>query len=231
MATYVLVHGGWDGGWAWTSVARELRAAGHDVFTPTLTGSGERVHLASPEIDLETHILDIVNVLRYEDLHDVVLVGSSGGGMVITGVAERVPDRIGHLIYLDAFVPQDGQSIGDMLGPEVMAGFEQTAQSIGDGWRVPLGVPDLDRRTDVMLKMVKQPLKVNNPDAARLKRTYVLFTGKSVDSWLAPVFEGVASEIRKEGGWSYHERPYVHYPCLDQPSGPHAVAELLLELA
>ena len=87
MSTYVLVHGGWDGGWAWTGVARELRAAGHEAFTPTLTGSGERAHLASPEIDLDTHVLDIVNVLRYEDLQDVILVGSSGGGMVITGVA------------------------------------------------------------------------------------------------------------------------------------------------
>jgi len=230
MATYVLVHGGWDGGWAWTPVARELRTAGHEAFTPTLTGSGERAHLAGPEIDLETHILDIVNVLRYENLQGVILVGSSGGGMVITGVAERVPERIGHLVYLDGFVPQDGQSIGDLLGPEVMAGFEQVAQTSGDGWRVPLGVPDADRRTDVILKMVKQPLMVGNPDAARLKRTYVLFTGKPADSWLTPVFEGIAARIRQEEGWSYHERPFVHYPCLDQPNGPQEVAKLLLEL-
>lgn len=231
MATYVLVHGGWDGGWAWRSVARELQAAGHEVFTPTLTGSGERVHLASPEIDLETHILDIVNVLRYEDLYGVILVGISGGGMAITGAAERVPERIGHLVYLDAFGPQDGQSIGDLLGPQGMAGFEQAAQAYGDGWRVPHDPPDADRRTDVLLKPVQQPLAVNNPDAARLKRTYVLFTGKPVDSWLTPVFERIAARIRKEGGWTYHERPFVHYPCLDQPDGSHAVAELLLELA
>ena len=98
MATYVLVHGGWDGGWAWRDVARELQAAGHEAFTPTLTGSGERVHLASPEVDLDTHVLDVANVLIYEDLHDVILVGSSSGGMVTTGVAERVPERISHLI-------------------------------------------------------------------------------------------------------------------------------------
>jgi len=230
MATYVLVHGGWDGGWAWTPVAKKLRAAGHEAFTPTLTGSGERVHLASPEVDLDTHVLDIVNVLRYEDLHDVTLVGSSGGGMVITGVAERVPERIGHLIYLDAFVPQDGQSIGDMLGPEVMSGFEQTALMHGDGWRVPFGVPDADRRTDVMLKMVKQPLAISNPDATRIRRTYVLHTGKPADSWLTAVFGRIAARIRNEEGWRYHERPFDHYPCLDGEDGVQAIAELLLEL-
>ena len=94
MATYVLVHGGWDGGWAWRGVARALRASGDEVFTPTLTGSGERVHLASPEVGLDTHIEDVANVLRYEALREVVLVGLSYGGMVITGVAERAPERI-----------------------------------------------------------------------------------------------------------------------------------------
>lgn len=217
MATYVLVHGGWDGGWAWRSVAKELQAAGHEVFTPTLTGSGERAHLASPEIGLETHILDIVNVLRYEDLHDVILVGISGGGMAITGAAERVPERIGHLVYLDAFVPQDGQSIGDLLGPQGMAGFEQAAQAYGDGWRVPHDPPDADRRTDVLLKPVQQPLAINNPDAARLKRTYVLFTGKPADDWLTPIFERIAARVRKEDGWNYCERPFEHYSVLDKP--------------
>src|SRR5579871_2677956 len=110
MATFVLVHGGWDGGWAWRAIANDLRAAGHEVFTPTMTGSGERVHLASPAIDLSTHVTDIANVLRYEDLYDVILVGSSYGGIVITGVAEVVPERLRQLVYLDAFVPQDGQS-------------------------------------------------------------------------------------------------------------------------
>src|SRR5688572_12471656 len=111
MATFVLVHGGWDGGWAWRSVAKDLQAAGHEVFTPTLTGSGERVHLASPEIGLDTHIQDIVNVLRFENLSDVLLVGHSYGGMVITGVAEQMPERIDQLIYLDAFAPRDGESL------------------------------------------------------------------------------------------------------------------------
>ena len=229
MATYVLVHGGWDGGWAWTPVAKKLRAAGHEAFTPTLTGSGERVHLASPEIDLDTHILDVANVLCYEGLYDVALVGSSGGGMVITGVAERVPERIGHLIYLDAFVPEDGQSAADMMGPEVMASWEKVAQAQGDGWRFPGGM-HTDRKTDVMLKMAKQPLAVNNPDATRIKRTYVLHTGKPADSWLTTVFGRIAARIRNDEGWHYHERPSVHYPCLDQEDGVQVVTELLIEL-
>ena len=130
MATYVLVHGGWDGGWAWRAVASQLQAVGHAVFTPTLTGSGERVHLASPTIDLSTHVLDIVNVLHYEDLHDVILVGFSYSGMVITGVAEQVPERLRQLIYLDAFVPQDGESLNDLIGPGLAAFFTERAQSM-----------------------------------------------------------------------------------------------------
>jgi pimeloyl-ACP methyl ester carboxylesterase len=98
MATYVIVHGGWSGGWYFQESARLMRAAGHEVYTPTLTGIGERVHLGHADIDLNTHIQDITNVLVYEDLHNVLLVGYSYGGMVITGVAEAVPERIGQLI-------------------------------------------------------------------------------------------------------------------------------------
>ena len=116
MATFVLVHGGWAGGWQWREVAGLLRAAGHEVFTPTLTGLGERVHLANPDIGLDTHIQDILMVLEYEELRDVILVGYSYSGMVITGVAELAPERISQLIYLDAFVPQDGQSMLDNAG-------------------------------------------------------------------------------------------------------------------
>ena len=230
MATYVLVHGGWDGGWAWTPVAKKLRSAGHEVFTPTLTGSGERVHLASPEVDLNTHISDVANLFHYEDLHQVALVGSSGGGMVITGVAERVPERIDRLIYLDAFVPTDSESIWDMLGPEMQASFQQAAEERGGGWRVPTD-PNADRRTDVMLKMVKQPLALKNPDAARLSRTYVLFTDRPPENPLAKVFGRIADRLRDDKGWSYLERPFVHYPALDGDSGVDKVTELLLELA
>ena len=108
-ATFVLVHPAWFGGWCWGKLTSLLRDRGHDVYSPTLTGLGERAHLANPEITLATHIEDIVNVLEFEDLQRVILVGNSSGGMVITGVADRVPKRLAQVVYLDAFVPEAGQ--------------------------------------------------------------------------------------------------------------------------
>jgi pimeloyl-ACP methyl ester carboxylesterase len=109
MATYVLVHGGGHGGWCYQAVARLLRSEGHEVYAPSLTGLGERAHLFRSDVDLDCHISDIVNLLRSEDLHDVILVGHSYGGMVITGAADRAADRVGHLVYLDAATPANGQ--------------------------------------------------------------------------------------------------------------------------
>jgi pimeloyl-ACP methyl ester carboxylesterase len=157
----------------------------------------------------------------------VVLVGISSAGMVITGVAERAPERIGHLIYLDAFVPQDGQSFVDVVGPEVADGVAQAAQTYGDGWRIPHNPPDADRRTDALVNVLRQPLAVGNPAAARLKRTFVLFTDKPPQDWLTAVLAQIAARIRQEAGWSYDERPFGHWPVLDRP---HELAELLLEL-
>ena len=106
--TFVIVHGAWGGGWAFREVDRLLRAEGHTVYRPTLTGQGERNHLANEAIDLDLHIQDVVNVILWEDLKDVVLVGHSYGGMVVTGVADRIPERIGCLVYLDALLPENG---------------------------------------------------------------------------------------------------------------------------
>jgi pimeloyl-ACP methyl ester carboxylesterase len=117
MATYVLVHGGGHGGWCYQRVARILRSSGHEVYTPTMTGVGERSHLVGPEVDLHMHIDDIAAVLYYEDLHDVILVGHSYGGMVITGTADKAADRVGHLVYLDAATPVNNQSLVDVAGP------------------------------------------------------------------------------------------------------------------
>jgi pimeloyl-ACP methyl ester carboxylesterase len=117
MKTFVLVHGGGHGGWCYQFVARILRAKGHEVYTPTLTGLGEREHLLSSAIDLDTHITDVVKLLQFEDLHNAIVVGHSYGGMVITGVADRAIDRVGHLIYLDAAYPQNGQSLVELAGP------------------------------------------------------------------------------------------------------------------
>jgi pimeloyl-ACP methyl ester carboxylesterase len=121
VATYVLVHGGAHGGWCYQKVARSLRAAGHEVHAPTLTGLGERSHLVSADVDLDLHIRDVTAVLHYEDLRDVILVGHSYGGMVITGVADRAADRIGRLVYLDAANPRNGQSLVDVSGPIIEA--------------------------------------------------------------------------------------------------------------
>lgn len=118
MTTFVLVHGAWHGGWCWRDVAAKLRAEGHEVFTPTMTGVGERAHLIGPGVGLNTHIQDIVSVLQVENLTDAVLCGHSYGGMVITGVADREAARIRSLVYLDAFVPENGQGVFDIMPPE-----------------------------------------------------------------------------------------------------------------
>jgi len=125
MATYVLVHGGAHGGWCYQRVARILRSAGHDVYTPTMTGVGERSHLFRADIDLDLHIGDILAVLHYEDLRDVILVEHSYGGMVITGVADRAPDRVGHIVYPDAATPVNGESLVDIAGPLMKAARSQ----------------------------------------------------------------------------------------------------------
>jgi len=129
MATYVLVHGGHHGGWCYQKVARLLRGAGHEVHSPTLTGLGERRHLLGPKVDLEMHIADIVGVLEFEDLRAVILVGHSYGGMVITGVADRAPERIKELVYLDAAHPRNGESLAD-VAVEIMAVCKESVRLI-----------------------------------------------------------------------------------------------------
>jgi pimeloyl-ACP methyl ester carboxylesterase len=133
-STFLVCHGAWSAGWAWKKVHPLMAAAGHRLVTPTQTGVGERAHLANPSIDLETHIQDILNVIRYEDLRDIVLIGHSYGGMVATGVADRARNRITQLIYLDAFVPDDGQSLLDLNQP-VRQRIQEFANA--GGWQVP----------------------------------------------------------------------------------------------
>src|SRR5215471_19280022 len=119
--TFLVCHGAWSAGWAWKKMHLLMNKAGHRLVTPTYTGLGERAHLAGPAVDLETHIQDVLGVIHYEDLRDIVLVGHSYGGMVATGVADRARDRIAQLIYLDAFVPRDAQSLFDLNEPAVGA--------------------------------------------------------------------------------------------------------------
>ena len=180
MATYVLVHGGGHGGWCYRKVAALLRKAGHEVVTPTMTGLAERSHLVSADVDLDLHIRDITSVLHYEDLRDVILVGHSYGGMVITGVADRATDRIGHLVYLDAANPVHGQSLVDVAGPIIEA--TRPMGQVVDGVELVLlpspdagmfyGVTDpedlawmAERLTGHPWKCFEQPLKLTNEAA------------------------------------------------------------------
>jgi pimeloyl-ACP methyl ester carboxylesterase len=141
MATFLLVQPAWLGGWCWDKVARRLRACGHDVYAPTLTGLGERAHLATPDVGLATHIDDIVSVAEFDDLDDLILVGTSSGGTVITGVANRIPGRIASLVYLDAFLPSDGQCTFDLLPPERRGVLEGLIETEGAGWLLPRLTP------------------------------------------------------------------------------------------
>ncbi|MFZ0827991.1 MAG: alpha/beta hydrolase [Verrucomicrobiia bacterium] len=178
--TYVLVHGAWGGGWDWKPVDQMLTTDGHKVYRATLTGQGERSHLASTNIDLDTHIQDVVNVILWEDLHDVVLVGHSYGGMVITGVADRVPDRIKHVIYIDAFLPNDGEC-ANAIRPRTAAKL-----SLNDGFLIPTWVTNhTPPPHDVPhpAKTYSEPISLTNQAvAAKLPTTYIL----TVDKGKAP---------------------------------------------
>ena len=163
MSTFVLVHGAWHGGWCWQPVATRLQMKGHTVYRPTLTGLGDRAHLISREVCLGTHIQDIASMLRFEDLHDVVLVGHSYAGMVITGVAAEAPERIARLVYYDAFVPDDGDCALDLLPPHIAEHFVAQAKTEGDGWLMPrrplerLGVRDPEAEAWLAGRLVEHP--------------------------------------------------------------------------
>jgi pimeloyl-ACP methyl ester carboxylesterase len=136
MTDFVLIHGAWHGSWCWTRLRRLLAAEGHRVFTPTLTGLGERSHLLTRDVGLDTHIADVANLFIWEELRDIVLVGHSYGGVIVRHVADRMPSRIRSLVYLDAFVPENGKALFDYL-PDKGKGDRNLAAAHGDGWRVP----------------------------------------------------------------------------------------------
>ncbi len=218
MATYVLVHGGFAGGYQWRDVAALLRAAGHDAYTPTLTGLGERVHLARPEIDLALHVQDILNVLKYEKLTDVIMVGHSYAGMVIGGVAEKIPEHLRRLVYVDAFVPQNGESLWDMLvaylPPSTIQGLSQVISNAGDGWCLPApakrsdGV-DFPEGTPQPSRTMMQPLALRNPEATVLPRSYI-YCSQNPPDWLFLPVTAACSARAREAGWDYHELPTSH---------------------
>jgi pimeloyl-ACP methyl ester carboxylesterase len=210
MATYVLVHGGGHGGWCYQRVARMLRSAGHEVYAPSLTGLAERSHLLGTHVDLNLHVQDIVELLHYEDLNDVILVGHSYGGMVITGVADRAADRVGRVVSLDTAPPVHGQSLVDVAGPiiEAVRPYGQTVDGVelvllpGPGAGALYGVTDPDdlawmeeRLTGHPWKCFEQPLKLTNEPAFNaIPQYHIVCT-----STLATRDEDLMREAREAG--------------------------------
>ena len=170
--TILVCHGAWSGGWSWKKMFPRVEAAGYRLVVPTYTGLGEREHLANPAIDLETHIQDVLSTIKFEDLNDIILLGHSYGGMVATGVADRARDAINQMIYLDAFVPGDGQCLFDFVPQSDQQRMRAGAAS-GDGWRVPpnpsppdMSQADLDwqapRRVHMPIKCFEAKLKLQH---------------------------------------------------------------------
>lgn len=229
MANFVICHGAWDGGWYWKQVAGLLRQIGHDVYTPTLTGLGEREHLGNPTINLDTHIQDLVNVLVYEDLKEVILVGHSYGGAVITGVAGRVPTRLSELIYIDAFILKEGESMVDQFSnSQIVEQFNSLANQFGNGWKIPFPTENGGDTRHVAQPMATfyQPFKQTNPEAWKImKKTYIACTERGDN----PVYAPITSQMiqSQSEGWPYYELATGHNP---NESIPIELTQLLNEI-
>jgi pimeloyl-ACP methyl ester carboxylesterase len=212
--TYVIVHGAWGGSWAFKKVDSLMTAHGYSVYRPSLTGQGERVHLASTSVDLNTHIEDVVNAILFENLRDVVLVGHSYGGMVITGVADRIPERIRKLIYLDAFLPNDGESVFT-ANPQ---SSNWTKPMEKDGMIVPSWVKENQsppKDVPQSIKTFSQPIVLKNPKARDLNAVYIL----TVDAGKKPQEDTFSffAERAKQRKWKYIEMIADHNPQWSKP--------------
>ncbi|TMR96247.1 alpha/beta fold hydrolase [Nonomuraea basaltis] len=233
MSTFVLVHGAWHGGWAWRRVIPALREAGHEVHTPTLTGVSDRAHLINPSVGLSTHIQDVVALIEAHDLDDVVLVGHSYAGQVVTGVADRIPGRLAKRVYLDAFAGRDGDAAIDLL-PETVAGhYRESVAGPGFGWLIPvrsltvLGVTeqaDLDwlgsRLTPHPWLTYTEPLRLKG-DSDKVPAAYVECT-----DWIR-VFRPHAEKAATLG-WPVHHLATGHEAMV---TAPKELAELLLTIS
>jgi pimeloyl-ACP methyl ester carboxylesterase len=241
----VIVHGGWGGGWEWTDVAQSLRERGHDVFTPTLAGMGERAHMGHAQVGLSTHVEDVVGVVELEDLHEVVLCGHSYGGMPVTGAADRIVDRIGLVIYIDALVPRNGESAFDLLPATFRDLAQASADAHGDGWRVPIPpallppvgwIGDEERARyvarlrDQPLATFAEPLNITGAIDS-LRRAFVRCTGAELGHDIGgdPIAPA-ATRARREG-WLYRELDAPHDPQLTDPAGTAAVLHELTAAA
>ena len=232
MATIVLAHGAWSAGWAWKKVRPLMAAAGHQFFTPTYTGLGERAHLANPANDLDMHIADVLGVLQFEDLREVVLIGHSYGGMVATGVADRARDRVAELIYLDAFVPANNQALIDLV-PAAERDRLLGSVTTGDGWRVtPNPIPpdtapeDLEWigkfRVPQSVKCFAQPLRLEA--ALTVPRVFIHCT-RYADK---KPFAQFAKRAQTEAGWRCCDLDASHSPNVTAPAALMALLQRIL---
>lgn len=211
--TFLIAHGAWTGSWGWERVLPRLHAMGHRAYVPTLTGLCERKHLANPEVNLDTHIDDLVNEALYKDLTDIVLVGHSYGGIVATGVVERIPDRIKSMIYIEAFIPDDGMSFTDYdpdsdysadLIPPPPVGPNDYLREDDARWAAPKVTPHPGGA-------LRQKLKVTGAYERVPKKTFIVATG-----WDGP-FGHMSQKYRGAPGWEIHELPCGHDIPIDMP--------------
>lgn len=230
--TYVLLHGAWHGAWCWKKVVPLLRAAGHDVYTPTQTGLGERSHLLTADVNLQTFAQDLINLLLWEDLKDVVLVGHSFGGNAITAAADRVPERIRHLVYLDAIVPESGKSVFSLLPDEIVQGRRDLAQKTSGGLTIPAPGPDklgvFDETDAAWLKAKCTPhpiatyedaLTFNHKPGNGLPTTYIAVTPHYAPTTASRDY------AKSRSDWTYLEIEAGHDAMV---TSPQALSEVLL---
>jgi pimeloyl-ACP methyl ester carboxylesterase len=234
MTAYVLVHGAWGGSYGFRKVRGPLWQAGHEVFTPSLTGIGERAHLTSPQVVLTTHVTDVVNTVLYEDLRDIVLLGWSYGGMVVTGSLGHIADRVAHLVFLDAFLPRDGDSLRSITG----AGTGPVPVALGAEWLAPPMPREFDdpaeaawsneRRTPHPAGCFSEPVRLAQPvEDYPFTRTYIKATGEPRPEPGGPFWDA-ADRVSNSPAWRYREIATNHMIPNNRPDD---LVRLLLELA
>jgi pimeloyl-ACP methyl ester carboxylesterase len=234
MAIFVLVHGAWGGAHGFRKVRGPLQAAGHQVFTPSLTGIGERAHLSSPQVCLTTHVTDVASAILYEDLRGIVLLGFSYGGFVVSGALAHVAARVGHLVFLDAFVPDDGDTIDGLFG----GGYGRDVIEMGSDWLVPPLPREFDdpaegawmiaRRTPQPVGCFTEPVRLERPlEDHAFTRTYIKATGEPRPEAGHPFWDA-ADRARGSAAWRYREISTNHMIASNRPD---ELVRLLLELA
>ncbi|HKS58434.1 MAG TPA: alpha/beta hydrolase [Steroidobacteraceae bacterium] len=229
--TFLVAHGAWSAGWAWKKMHPLMRSAGHQLYTPTYTGLGEREHLATPAIDLDVHIQDMLGVIKCEQLRDFVLIGHSYGGAVATAVADRVPELVRKLVYLDAFVPTDGQSVMDLIPPAGAARMRAATQA-ADGWRLPPNpIPSDTSAEDTQwihslrmpqpIKTFETPVRLQHGDT-KIPRAYIYCKRATPDD----TFRQFATRAQRQG-WDYREIDASHSPHVTAPDALMALLQAI----